>query len=138
MKNYLPPKEVFQYSLPFSKSYENGVEPKIKPICDMINKSNWVWTAESCEGHDKTNPSTNWGTEDIFLRLVALQCNLWILFDLINQCLERNKEIFHEITICKSTLGYIVILINFRGPTVKKNRKMVKDLAKQIFKQRRK
>lgn len=51
---------------------EASVDPLIRPICEAINQSEWVWTAESCQGHpDSTEPRSWHRNTAPFLRLVT-------------------------------------------------------------------
>lgn len=64
--NVRPPDRIFHYGPP-----ENSetFEPLIRPICERINQSGWLWTVESCEGHDGTNPPNGaWGGPDPMVR----------------------------------------------------------------------
>lgn len=43
-----PPDRIFHYGPPEDAEV---FEPLIRPICERINQSGWLWTVESCEGH---------------------------------------------------------------------------------------
>lgn len=50
------------------------VDPLMRPICEGINKSGWVWTAESCQGHPDATTSGTWGENtNPMIRLVTRQ-----------------------------------------------------------------
>lgn len=47
------PRDAFPYYDPITELKAKHVDPKIWPAVREINKSGWVWTAESCQGHRK-------------------------------------------------------------------------------------
>lgn len=58
------------YSPPEAMDAE--VDPLIRPICEAINKSGWVWTAESCQGHPDAAEGGPWrGNTSPMLRLIT-------------------------------------------------------------------
>lgn len=53
---------------------DQWVDPLMRPICEGINKSGWVWTAESCQGHPDATTSGTWGENtNPMIRLVTKQ-----------------------------------------------------------------
>lgn len=53
---------------------DQWVDPLMRPICEAINKSGWVWTAESCQGHPDATTSGTWGENtNPMIRLVTKQ-----------------------------------------------------------------
>lgn len=62
------------------KLREDQVDPLIWKAVRRINQSNWVWTAESCQGHpDATSHAWAWNVRPM-LRLVTTQPNQGQLF----------------------------------------------------------
>lgn len=53
-----PPDRIFHYGPPENTE---GIEPLIRPICERINQSGWLWTVESCEGHTEDYQGSWWG-----------------------------------------------------------------------------
>lgn len=80
-----PPDRIFHYGPP---EYDSAFEPLIRPICQRINQSGWLWTIESCEGHGSDNPSNGWGGPRPMLRF-ACQTehvgHLIVLLDRVNR-----------------------------------------------------
>lgn len=127
-------KELFRYDFPFSKEYEESVEPKIKEICDVINKSRWVYTAESCEGHTTENPSTNWGTDDVLLRLVVRIENAGMLLALIhNHVSSALPQIPYSMHINDIASDYIAFIFSFNGNSMQHKRDTLKNMAQDIL-----
>lgn len=51
---------------------DQWVDPLMRPICEAINTSGWVWTAESCQGHPDATTSGTWGENtNPMIRLVT-------------------------------------------------------------------
>lgn len=77
------------YDLPTVLDYES-IDPLLRDAVKRINESNWVWTAESCQGHpDDELPHTWAGNTRPFLRLVCHRENygemLALLLDAMHQ-----------------------------------------------------
>jgi hypothetical protein len=61
-----PPERIFHYGPPENAQ---AIEPLIRPICQRINESGWLWTVESCEGHEPDKrPEFGWGFPDPMIR----------------------------------------------------------------------
>jgi hypothetical protein len=61
-----PPERIFHYGPPDNAEV---FEPRIRPICQRINESGWLWTVESCEGHEPDKrPEFSWGFPDPMIR----------------------------------------------------------------------
>jgi hypothetical protein len=81
------------YTLP-SQLTEDQIDPLIRDIVFRINGSEWVWTAESCQGHpDCEEEMTAWGMNtDPFLRLVTHQDQFGLMMDLLVRSLIYDKD----------------------------------------------
>ena len=130
-----PPDEYFEYDKPFSERYEKFVEPLIKPICDMINKSGWVWIGESCEGHNpKINPTSNWGTEKVLLRFITATSNVGRLLGIFREVDSHTTSalrIKYEIYVQRSD-KYSILICYFSGLTIPDVRIFCKLIAHAI------
>ena len=59
------------YKLP-DELAEDDIDPLIRDAVFRINKSGWVWTAASCQGHpDAAKPIEGWQNVRPYLRLVT-------------------------------------------------------------------
>lgn len=59
------------YSLP-SELTDEMIDPLLRKAVRRINESNWIWTAESCQGHPEEARHHPWaGNVRPFLRLVV-------------------------------------------------------------------
>jgi len=48
------------------------MDPLMRPVCEEINRSGWVWTAESCQGHPDADRAGAWAANTRpMLRLVT-------------------------------------------------------------------
>lgn len=53
---------------------DEWIDPLMRPICEAINRSGWVWTAESCQGHPDATTSGAWTSNtNPMIRLVTKQ-----------------------------------------------------------------
>jgi len=82
------------YSLP-GELGDEGVDPKILPICEAINASGYCWTAESCAGHPDS-PEPRWvDNVEPMLRLVYEACDEGrVLSALLSAC--RSMEVMPD------------------------------------------
>lgn len=75
MVDVLKESGAFFYSSP--DTLDQAVDPLIRPICEKINASGWVWTAESCQGHPDACEACAWASNTApMLRLVTLEKDL--------------------------------------------------------------
>ena len=83
------------------------VDPLIRPICESINKSEWVWTAESCAGHPEADEAGAWfHNTSPFLRLVTHETKVGRMMELIfkaiiqvDHAMEKKIHETHELHI---------------------------------------
>lgn len=72
------------------------VDPMIRPVVAKINRSGWVWTGESCQGHpDATGMAdTGWlHNTDPYLRLICAKDHLGpMLARLVNATLPCHED----------------------------------------------
>lgn len=58
------------YSMPWE--LDPNIDPLIRPAVERINKSIWLWTAESCQGHPDAAAQGAWASNtDPMIRLVT-------------------------------------------------------------------
>lgn len=51
---------------------DEWMDPLMRPVCEEINRSGWVWTAESCQGHPEADHPGAWASNTRpMLRLVT-------------------------------------------------------------------
>lgn len=79
------------YEDPRDLDYDT-LDPLVQWLCEAINSSGWVWTAESCQGHpDARDPSFCWGT-DPMLRLVTAWHHLGDMLDLLMRAASNRRK----------------------------------------------
>lgn len=71
------------YDLPEGLDY-GRLDPLIREVCRDINRSGWVWTGESCQGHpDATYPMVWAGNVRPMLRLIVRQADYGSMLNLL-------------------------------------------------------
>lgn len=89
------------YDLPWQIDWK-FIDPLIRPIIERLNASEYVWTAESCEGHPDAIDAGAWGSNTSpMLRLIARKRDqgtviyrLMEAYDAVRKEAEANKQIF--------------------------------------------
>ena len=75
MKDIVAESGAIFYSPP--NAMDQSVDPLIRPICERINGSGFVWTAESCQGHPDAAEAGTWASNNApFIRLVTREEDL--------------------------------------------------------------
>jgi len=69
------------------------VDPMIRPICVAINRSGWVWTAESCQGHPDADQGGAWAANvSPMLRLVTKDETIGRMFECLTAAFLQAKS----------------------------------------------
>ena len=85
------------YTLPSELKISEQIDPLLRAAIDAINKSGWIWTAESCQGHpDETDLHAPWGfSTDPYLRMVTRRDNLGLAVTVLLQEAHDENSITH-------------------------------------------
>lgn len=71
---------VFFYSDPENIDFD-GIDPLMRGIVEDVNRSGWLWTAESCQGHPDDDTGMAWaGNTSPMLRLACKRTDVGHLF----------------------------------------------------------
>ena len=103
------------YSPP--EAMDEWLDPLMRPVCEEINASGWVWTAESCQGHPDHAEGGTWADNvRPMLRLVTEEANVGRMFAAILEAYQiecRAAMATHE---PNGLAGFEVWPITFRNP----------------------
>lgn len=76
---------------------DEWMDPMMRPVCEAINRSGWVWTAESCQGHPDAAKSGTWGHNTRpMLRLVTKQENVGRMLAALMEAYEVERRSVEE------------------------------------------
>jgi hypothetical protein len=76
---------------------DEWMDPMMRPVCEEINRSGWVWTAESCQGHPDAEKSGTWGHNTRpMLRLVTKDESVGRMWAAIMEAYEIERRATEE------------------------------------------
>lgn len=100
---------------------DEWMDPMMRPICEAINRSGWIWTAESCQGHPDAEKSGAWGHNTRpMIRLVTKDENLGRMYAALAEAYEiegrSTDESIEEHGCVSELMGLSVFPIRGRNP----------------------
>ena len=95
---------------------DEWVDDLMRPICESINKSEWVWTAESCAGHPEADEAGAWfHNTHPFIRLVTHKSNegrvMELMFKAMHQVdkdMQENTRKYKELQLLESRMIEVI------------------------------
>ena len=100
---------------------DEWMDAMMRPICEEINRSGWVWTAESCQGHPDAQKSRAWASNTRpMLRLVTKKENVGRMFAALAEAYEierrSTEESVEEHGNMSELMGFEVFPVSGRNP----------------------